>query len=312
MNCVCADRFSDAGSRVAWTEVLQNTIVYHHRMSNFGGSTGSGSFAGTSTALRWFSAAAALRRGLPMTGSMTGNGSTLIPVGSMQSNGMVMPGGAMGSSAGGHGSLQHMRPTMLSSSSSLFGMVHRARSPNTRASSSSTLSNQAAVVTSKSNTNHNHSANNSSSTANHAGSVLPPLKNGPSTSSPSSPPTQQYLPRSRLGSHESHALDAQASVSPIFGNSPIVRQGVKHFVGHQSNGDNHNNNTNNNNNNKVGNNSAPNSLNGTPVVTKNKRTPPIFAVPFKNPQQQSQQAQSSLGPVTRERFGSCDSGTSDS
>lgn len=218
----------------------------------------------------------------------------------------------MSSSAGGHGSFQHMRPTMMSSPSSLFGMVHRSRSPNTRASSSSTLSNQA-VVASKSNAN-NHSANNNSNSANNAGSVLPPLKNG-LTSSSSSPPTQQYLPRSRLGSNDSHASDTHASVSPIFGNSPIVRQG-KHYAGHQSNGDNHNNtnNNNNNNNNKVGNNnSAPNSLTGTPVVTKNKRTPPIFAVPFKNPQQQqSQPAQPSSQTVTRERFGSCDSCTSDS
>lgn len=215
-------RFPDAGSRVAWTEVLQNTIAYHHRMSTYtGGSSVSHGFAGisstSSAALRWFSSAA--MRSIQVGGSITGTGSTLIVAGGPPSV-----------------SLSPQRGTSsyfpFSSSSpqkrGLFPIASGSSSPGGYMGS--------------------HSVDYS----------LPPITGG-GGGGPA---------RGRLGSDESLGLVPSQASTPLFGNSPVVRQGKKYIVSSSANGSPPP--------------PAPAAAAAPPaIVSANKRTPPIFSVPFK-------------------------------
>jgi hypothetical protein len=200
--CVCCNRFSDAGSRVAWAEVLQNTVAYYHRMSCFAHTTGN-SLVSTSSALRWFSSAT-LRRGMPVGGSITGSGSTLIPV----------SGGSF------HlGSSSPIRSTLMNSNS-LINTIQRNRMMYAGSSSASL-------------TPHQGQSSSPTASQNRADSPTSSGKYFPHLFSSSGPS------RGRLGSTESNGSNNMDNRSvgslpslPMFNTSPGLRQGKKYDPGH--------------------------------------------------------------------------------
>lgn len=225
-------RFPDAGSRIAWTEVLQNTIAYHHRMSTYtGGSSVSHGFAGisstSSAALRWVSSAA--MRSIQVGGSITGNGSTLIVAGGPPSS--PQRGGSSyfpfssspSQKRGGGGGI----------GGGLFPIASGSSSPGGYMGS--------------------HSGGDYS---------LPPISGGGGGGGAA---------RGRLGSDDSQGLIPSQASTPLFGNSPVVRQGKKYIVSSSSAA-------------ATGSPPTPAPASTPPaIVSANKRTPPIFSVPFRKP-----------------------------